>query len=1524
MPLNRIRHIATTRRFLVPTAVLAMLVCAYLLLISPPGMRLVRRAAESLVNGRIRGRLSLGTLRTNLLSRLSVEGLSLTTGGEAPQEVLRVARVELEYSLPTLLRHGTLKRLYVRAPVCTLIVDEAGVTSLDRLLPPPKGASPSPASFTLPLPDSVRLEHGALYATDLRRDWELRISGVRMDKRPQPSGVWSSGTLRVPAISFASAAFADSGAALSADFEVSPDSLRVTAVRLVTSCGSLEAAGALSRTDLSRVQLSAVLAADLSQLGRCLAAKPPVSGRAEVRAWMASAAGHRAFDVEAAFTDARFPGGHVPDLRLQAHVADSVLTLRRCSGQLNGGTLEMAGTWRLSAARPAHDATITARRVDLSPVLERLAPGSGLSGLLDLDVQLEGEGAAQLLSDAQVNARLSGSRVGARQFGDMRLSGTYHGGRLALSGGLGGIAWRGSGTWGADGVVDLRLDAAVRDTLPFFPLLVIAPRGGASLSARTHGRLPRPQVDAHLQGRSFRVGALVCDSLVADLQVDSAGIAALGVDLNGGEVRLDAGLDLNQGRLLPTRLEITGVDLARRLFLPGSLRVGGLLGGTVAAQGELVRPEASADLHVRDAELQGARWGDLGVQLTLSDSLLSAALVGADSALHAQAVLGLTGGRRVEGALTLEDFPLDPLLRFLRLSQASGVTSLKCALSGPLDDAAKLRGSLLLDTLGVTSGPLSLRTVHGAQLMLRDGRLTVDGLDMLLNEARLSMAGSLATRGSQAFRLDLEPLPLDPFGFATPWGEPLGGRVRGGVRLDGSADTLGLRAEAEWTDVGLLGVDTVDVRVAAQQGKASGTLVCRQAGPGELTAILKFPWPFSLTRPVPRLQEGGADLEVSAQRFEIGALNAFLPRASEHLRVFLHGRANLAGESVDWETWTGELSLDSLRISEAQTVLENLAPVHLGLDHGALTFVALDLGPPSPAQRDSAGSKGRDAVPQIPQVSLSGMASLTGRSDLALTTRGLDLRLPAAFWGAQDRVAGDLDVDVAWSGLAEDPRIAGQWRLAGGSFAGVETDQFTGNLAYAEGRLDLRDVELVLAGQTAYFDGSIPADLRIRKPVGWEAAKGFRLTARAPWLDLSDLPLDIPQLGRLKGQLYVDASMHGTLERPVGEADVRATNLEVKLKSLEDPFSVDRLTVSLDSTGAVLRTHGGRLGGGGLEVSGTVSLQPQTRGVFSVQVHGSKLPVRVSRTVDLTANVDLDWEGRREASLCSGRVEIAGGVFRKPLSAELFAPFRERIEKPRQVPSALLKGARLDIGLLTSRPFEVRTDLVETPLNGSLHIGGTAARPEVLGSIESGEGGYLHYLDRQFVVDRLNLYSKDAYRFAPEVDLHAQAELLDLLNVTPYTVTLDVTGYLPRPTVQLSSDPPLGPLDIMSLMTLGTTQSAIIGGEEGARALITDRSRDLAIQRAVGLTSQQFGRILGTYGINVNAHASDASEWADARIRLDKQLTQRMVIFYTTTVGGSASQRVQVDYKLADHLSLQTQTDENGDSGIDLRLNYRF
>jgi autotransporter translocation and assembly factor TamB len=172
--------------------------------------------------------------------------------------------------------------------------------------------------------------------------------------------------------------------------------------------------------------------------------------------------------------------------------------------------------------------------------------------------------------------------------------------------------------------------------------------------------------------------------------------------------------------------------------------------------------------------------------------------------------------------------------------------------------------------------------------------------------------------------------------------------------------------------------------------------------------------------------------------------------------------------------------------------------------------------------------------------------------------------------------------------------------------------------------------------------------------------------------------------------------------------------------------------------------------------------------------------------------------------------------------------------------------------------------------------------------------------------------------------LKAHTELLDILDLKPYTITLDVTGRIPRPTVHLSSDPALGPLDIASLLTLGTTQSGFLGGDQTARALIADRSRDLAIQRAMGLTSQQFGRILGTYGINVNAHASDVSEWAGARIRLDKQLTQRMVVVYTTSVGGSVSQRVQVDYRLTDYLSLETQTDENGDSGIDLRFKYRF
>jgi hypothetical protein len=49
-----------------------------------------------------------------------------------------------------------------------------------------------------------------------------------------------------------------------------------------------------------------------------------------------------------------------------------------------------------------------------------------------------------------------------------------------------------------------------------------------------------------------------------------------------------------------------------------------------------------------------------------------------------------------------------------------------------------------------------------------------------------------------------------------------------------------------------------------------------------------------------------------------------------------------------------------------------------------------------------------------------------------------------------------------------------------------------------------------------------------------------------------------------------------------------------------------------------------------------------------------------------------------------------------------------------------------------------------------------------------------------------------------------------------------------------------------------------------------------------------------------------------------------MELSYTTTAGSSNEQNIRLGYKLSDHLSLEGETDQKGQSGLDLKYRLKF
>ena len=216
---------------------------------------------------------------------------------------------------------------------------------------------------------------------------------------------------------------------------------------------------------------------------------------------------------------------------------------------------------------------------------------------------------------------------------------------------------------------------------------------------------------------------------------------------------------------------------------------------------------------------------------------------------------------------------------------------------------------------------------------------------------------------------------------------------------------------------------------------------------------------------------------------------------------------------------------------------------------------------------------------------------------------------------------------------------------------------------------------------------------------------------------------------------------------------------------------------------------------------------------------------------------------------------------------------------------------------------------------------GNTYNPSILGGLRA-ESGHIFYLDRKFELDRLLISFNDPYKIDPEISLSAYSEVTDI-DGTAYTITLTLEGRALGPEFKLVSSPELGTIDIVSLIMLGTTTQGMSAEELGVSGVLSTRAQDIANKLVLRLAASQMERILKADRIYIESDIFEPSSLSETRIRVEKKVG-RINVSYSFVVGDSADQEVKLGYELTKNIFVETSTDRAGNSGIDLRLKYKF
>ena len=225
---------------------------------------------------------------------------------------------------------------------------------------------------------------------------------------------------------------------------------------------------------------------------------------------------------------------------------------------------------------------------------------------------------------------------------------------------------------------------------------------------------------------------------------------------------------------------------------------------------------------------------------------------------------------------------------------------------------------------------------------------------------------------------------------------------------------------------------------------------------------------------------------------------------------------------------------------------------------------------------------------------------------------------------------------------------------------------------------------------------------------------------------------------------------------------------------------------------------------------------------------------------------------------------------------------------------------------------------------------GTLARPNVSGRL-SVEEGYIVYLDKKFKINQGIIDSFDPQRFNPTIDFQAETTLKSYQTVSkePYNISLAITGPMEKVKFGLTSEPPLDKSDIIALLTIGATREQLTGRSADGNStsfseILKERASALSSQKISGYFSRKVGNLLGLEEISVEGNLFNVGKSSGPQLIASEKISNRMDITYSTAVGHLNEQRIRLNYRLNKYFSLESETDQKGRAGIDLKYRLRF
>lgn len=420
---------------------------------------------------------------------------------------------------------------------------------------------------------------------------------------------------------------------------------------------------------------------------------------------------------------------------------------------------------------------------------------------------------------------------------------------------------------------------------------------------------------------------------------------------------------------------------------------------------------------------------------------------------------------------------------------------------------------------------------------------------------------------------------------------------------------------------------------------------------------------------------------------------------------------------------------------------------------------------------------------------------------------------------------------------------------------------------------------------------------------------------------------------RSAGRAELVGEIQGPLRAPVLSGS--AVISDGRLRHFSLPHSLEAVNgrVTFDAGGIRLDGVTARLGGGAVRFGGRIGLTGYTPGELDVTATGENMRLRYPEGIRSIVNADLSLRGGFRSPTLGGSVQVLSAVSSRSFDTggELFE-FSRPGAPGAPSPAEPTIPLRFDVRIVAPSSLRVENNAARIVSSADLNLRGTYDRPLLFGRAEV-ERGEVRFEGKRYLVTRGTIDFTNPTRIEPFFDVEAETRVR--VPGQTYRVVLGATGTPQRFNYELTSDPPLPPVDILSLLLSDVTPTrdvelrAIQSPNTAEERLIRER----ATRALVGAVSQEVGKLAEqAFGLEVfqltpmlaDPNQQSSRLTPSARLTIGKRISDRVYLTYARSLSSTRDQIILLEYDQSDRLSWILSQNEDRTYALDIRVRHTF